>query len=133
LYVSVCRHLSFSSPRLSNDHDNSTSAGADLSSHRPHSFYSASSDRLNSWQSGMARNIQSSPGDVNGQWYQSSTDASRSSGESRFWSDLPSPSAAGSAAVRTAVRQAYPISSSHSSLHNSSDFIVPSSSNFDHT
>jgi len=133
MYLCAFRHLSFSSPRLSSDRDNLTSTREDLSSRQPHSFYSSSSDRLNSWQSGVAGNVHSSSGDVNSQRYRLSTGTSRSSGESRFWSDLPAPSTAGSAAARTALRQPYPVSSSHSSLHNSSDFIVPSSPNFDHT
>jgi len=140
--ISVCvsRQLSFSSPRLSDDRDDLMSAATDTPSCRRFSFYSASSDRLNCWQPrdpGVTGNGQAAPFDavseMDTRWQHSSTDTGRSAGNSRFWSDRPSPTTAGSTPVRPSVRQPNPISSRHSNLHNSSDFIMPSLTNFDHT
>jgi len=103
----LLRHFSVSSPRLfGRDHNGSVSSGADLSSHRPHSFYSRSSDRLNSWQQpGVTGNVQTSSvdtvGDVDTWQYRSSTDGhdgdtERFADDFRFYSDTQAPTVASS-------------------------------------
>ena len=132
----LLRHLSFSSPRLlDHDHDESVSTRADLSSYRPYSFYSASSDRLNRWQPGVTGNVPASSvdtdSDIDTRWCQSSSDGStrRNAGDFSFYFDRPTPR---SRLVRATARQPHPLSSRHSNLHNSPNFVMPSSSNFDH-
>jgi len=111
VFVFVLRHLSFSSSRLL-DHDCDELAGR---SRRPYSFSSSSSDRLNGWH---AENLHASTSDVDSRWRHSSNDSS--AGDSRFYHNRLAPSP-----VQPAARE--PLR--HSDPHNSSDFIMPPSSN----
>jgi len=133
----LLRQLSFSTSQLfERDRNELISTRADLSLHRPYSFYATSSDLLNTQQRGVTGNIQASSvdnvSDMDTRWYHSVTDGctQRYADDFNFNRDRQAPTVAGSTPVRPPVRQPYPVSSRHSNLHSSSDCIWPSS---DHT